>query len=195
MFSTNNILKYLINGDQLAFKWVYDQYSPSLYQLVFNILKDKEHTDEVIQDSFLQLWNNRLKLLSDSNIKVYLFVLCRNNSFNRLKILNRERSRFVDLSKVDIENINFAEVDKLTEREVKETLEYLINKLPARQREVFRLSRIDGLSYYEIAEKLHISKNTVKNHLIAALKAMKEDLKKAQQNSTLYMLIYFYFFG
>lgn len=194
MFNPQNIVIQLRKGNQLALRWLYDEYAEGLYQLAMHILKEEQHADEMVQDSFVQLWNSRERLDEQSNLKALLFVICRNNSFNRLKVNQRHRSRFVELEDSKLDSSWSHEEEPLAEKDLKDLLEKVIRKLPTKQQLVFRLSRLEGLSHQEIADRLQISKNTVKNHLIAALKAVKEELQEVRTQSSIYALLYFYLF-
>jgi len=193
IFNLHTIVKHLAEGNQLALRWIYDEYAPSLYQLAMHILKVEEHADEIVQDSFIQLWNNRNSLQEDSNIKAFLFVICRNYSFNRLKTIHLHRSRFIELGENELGSYYYEE-EPLAEKELKEALDTIIGKLPMKQQTVFRLSRIEGLSHKEIAAKLQISTNTVKNHLVTALKLVRAELHQSRTKSSIYAIIYFYLF-
>lgn len=194
VFCTSNVTSHLSKGNQLALRWLYDEYAEGLYQLAMQILKEEQHAEEMVQDSFVQLWNRRESLDENSNLKALLFVICRNNSFNRFKVNQRHRSRFVELEDSKLASSWGHEEDPLAERDLKDLIEKVIRKLPLKQQLVFRLSRLEGLSHQEIADRLQISKNTVKNHLIAALKAVKEELQEVRTQSSIYALLYFYLF-
>ncbi len=190
----SNILAQLKKGNQLALRVLYDDFGASLYQLAFHILKDEEHAEEIVQDSYIQLWKNRAQLSDDSNLKALLFVICRNHSFNRLKIINRNRSRFVKFSVEELEQSYYLEENPLEEKDFLDLIESIVIRLPTKQQLVFRMSRFEGLSYQEIAEKLQISKYTVKNHLVAAIKFVKEQIQNNENQGYVYILIYFFLF-
>lgn len=180
-------------GSQTAFRQLYDHYSADSYQLAFHILKSEKHAEEVVQDCFLKLWDTREKIDVKSNIRVYLYVICRNLSFNKLKVIKREQSIFKSLEIIDESNNWYAD-DYLAMREFTESFERILALLPEKQRQVFRLSRIEGFSHQEISDKLNISSNTVKNHITQALKTVREYLEKNKQNSFSLTLFFFHFF-
>ena len=173
---------------------MYNEYVEMVYQLAIHIVKEDVYADEIVQDTFLQLWHSRERLDPQTNIKTLLFVICRNNSFNKLKVIRRQRERFVAIGDKNLDSSLSFEEEPMAEKDLREALEAIISKLPPKQQTIFRLSRIEGLSHKEIAEQLHISKNTVKNHVIAALKSVKTELNHLRTQSSVFALISFYLF-
>lgn len=166
----------LIAGDESVFTHIYELYSEKIYRLAYKFLKDQEQSEEIVQETFINLWLNRGKLDTEGNIWLYLFVIAKRLSLNTL----RKSSRTVHLSEeilpliMDMHNDTEEEV---LVHDLEQYTESIIQKLPRQQQLVFKLSRIDGLSHREIAEQLHISPNTVKNHMVEALKTIKLHLK------------------
>lgn len=188
------ILQKLLQGNQIALRELYDKYAQMVYQLAFHILKDEQIAEEIVQDTFLQLWGSREKIDAASNIRTFIYVISRNKCFNRLKQLKRYHSLFEPLLIEESYN-HISEQDPLAEKEVTEALEQLVQKLPTKQQLVFRMSRFEGLSHQEIAQQLSISTNTVKNHLVSSLKFIREELKRNPEDSSfIYPLLFFTFF-
>lgn len=166
----------MIAGDESAFTHIYALYSEKIYRLAYKFLKDKEQSEEIVQETFINLWLSRQKLDAAGNIWLYLFVIAKRLSLNML----RQSARAVHLSDAALPVV--MEMHNGTEEEVlahdlEQYTEKIIQKLPRQQQLVFKLSRVDGLSHKEIAEQLHISQNTVKNHMVEALKTLKLSLK------------------
>jgi len=172
----SNTIERLIAGDGSAFTAVYELYSEKIYRLAFRFLKDKQQSEEIVQETFINLWLSRDKLNAEGNMWLYLYVISKRLSLNAL--------REVGKSSILVEKLlhQISELQNTTEEEVlAHDLEHyagkLIEKLPRQQQIVFKLSRVEGLSHKEIAEQLHISPNTVKNHMVEALKTLKSQLK------------------
>lgn len=181
-------IQQLIAGNESAFKMVYDLYSENVYRLAFRFLKDKEQSEEIVQETFINLWLSREKLDINGNLWLYLFVIAKRLSLNAL----RQICKSTELS--DALLINVLQIQNTTEedvvvRDLGRYVDTLIDKLPKQQRIVFKLSRIDGLSYKEIAQQQNISPNTVKNHMVEALKTLRAHLKYAH---IIYFLFLFY---
>lgn len=169
-------IRLLIAGDESVFTLAYELYSEKIYRLAYKFLKDKEQSEEIVQETFINLWLNREKLDPYGNIWLYLFVIAKRLSLNAL----RQSARAVHLPDEILHSV--METHNGTEEEVlahdlEQYTERIIQKLPRQQQLVFKLSRVDGLSHKEIAEQLHISQNTVKNHMVEALKTLKLSLK------------------
>lgn len=185
-----NAIQQLIAGDESAFTAVYELYSEKVYRLAFRFLKDKEQSEEIVQEAFINLWLSREKLNADGNMWLYLYVISKRLSLNALRQVGKSSSL--------VENLlhQISELQNTTEEEVlahdlEHYAEKVIEKLPRQQQLVFKLSRIEGLSHKEIAEQLQISPNTVKNHMVEALKTLKTHLK---YSDFLYLLIIFIHF-
>ena len=165
-------------GDESAFRIVFDLYSSKLYSFSFRLLKDKEQSQEVVQEVFLNLWLSRAKLDSQYPLAPYLYTITRRLTLNALRNIANSQSAMHTLW------LNTRKVSNETEEvvlrdDLQRFTEGVLTRLPKQQQQVFRMSRQRDLSYDEIAEELHISRNTVKNHLVAALKTLKVQLQKA----------------
>lgn len=156
-----------------AFEVIFNKYSKKIYFFVLGYLKSHEETEEIVQSSFLSLWENRFRLDESSSLKNYLYTIAVNKVFNFLK---REV-----LSKKYLESINEIDEENPTEKEIyfnefNAKLETILNRLPEQQRQIFILSRFDNLSNKEIAKKLQLSVRTVENQIYRALKIIKKKL-------------------
>jgi len=175
----------LKRADQLAFQMIYRIYSARLYNFAFKFLKNRELSEEVVQESFLNLWLNREKLNEAYPVGPYLFSIGRRVTLNTLKQCSLTKSGLEKLW----QSITYAHNETEEAVEINNLLEFAESafcNLPAQQQLVFRLSREEGLSYEEIADKLQISRNTVRNHLVAALKNLKSQFA---QSDIVYLLI------
>lgn len=141
-------------------------------------MSDKDIAKDIVQESFVNFWNKREELGDDVNVKSYLFTAVRNKAF---EILRREK-----MKESHQDNITQQEMlrhdDNLEEEAEKfvrlEKIYSAIKTLPTKCQEVFTLSKINGLSYREIAEHKGISIKTVENQVVRALKLLREKLNK-----------------
>jgi len=168
-------IQRLIVGEQSAFEKIHDLCSEKVYRLAYRFLKDAEQSEEIVQETFVNLWLNKEKLDPEGNIWLYLYVVGKRLSLNAL--------RNVAKSKYHTENLlaHFSEAHNSTEEQVfvhdlELLTEKVIGALPKQQQIIFKLSRIEGYSHKEIADQLNISPNTVKNHMGTALKTIKSKL-------------------
>lgn len=166
-------------GDEAAFAGVYDLYSEKVYRLAFRFLKDREQSEEIVQETFINLWLSRDKLDATGNLWLYLYVISKRLSLNALRQVYKSADLTARLLNHLQEATNNTEEEVLA-RDLENYTEKIIEKLPRQQQLIFKLSRIDGLSHKEIAEQLHISPNTVKNHMVEALKTLRTQLSYSE---------------
>lgn len=177
----------LRSGDEAAFKWTYELYSERVYRLAFRFLKDHEQSEEIVQDVFLNLWISRANLDENGNMWLYLYVIAKRSCLNALRKVRASAELFQRLQ-LHISELNNVTEEKVIAADIEHFTEEVISKLPRQQQLVYRLSRGEGLSYKDIAEKLNISQNTVRNHMVEALKTIKASFRR----SGLFYLIILY---
>lgn len=174
----SELISKIRDGEEAAFRIVFDLYSARLYNFSYKLLKNKEQCQEVVQETFLNFWLNRAKLDERYPVAPFLYTITRRLTLNSLrKTANSETAvnkLWFAMQKVSNETEEVVMLDDL-----RRFTEDVLIKLPKQQQLVYRMSRQQDLSYDEIAEELHISRNTVKNHLVAALKTLKSQLQKA----------------
>lgn len=166
------------------FSEIYDLYFPKLLRFTRAYLIREEEAEHIVQDLFIYLWEHREVLSSLRHINAYLFTLARNRCIDYLrKEINREDRRGA-LSEVEnremqlkLYSLEMFDEERLSEADIEELLHRAIAKLPQRCREVFVMSRLQNLRYKEIAQRLHISPNTVENQIAIAIRKLKEELK------------------
>lgn len=172
-----NLIQRFINGDQTAFELLFRFYYPGLVTFVSQIILDRDEAEEIVQDFFVNLWTSRINIQKSSSLKSYFFVSVKNRAFNYLK---KEQIREKTLGKLKelVEKDFLFQPDLFVESELQEQITKAMEKLPARTREVFMMSRLKGLSNDEIAIQLELSKRTVETQISNALKILREELKE-----------------
>jgi RNA polymerase sigma-70 factor (family 1) len=186
-FIDSKCIQQLIAGDESAFTIVYELYAEKVYRLAFRFLKDREQSEEIVQEAFIKLWLNKEKLSADGNLWLYLFVITKRLSINALRQICKSTDLMEKLLHEIKEQHNTTEEDVFL-RELEQYADKVIATLPRQQKLVYMLSRNKGLSHKEIAEQLHISPNTVKNHIVEALKTLKAQLK---YSDFIYVFLFF----
>ncbi|MFD1630480.1 RNA polymerase sigma factor [Pseudopedobacter beijingensis] len=182
-----SLLKNFRDGDEKAFRVFYDQYHRKVYRFAYSFLKEKEQSQEVLQETFINLWVNREKIDINKPIEPYLFVICKRlvlDAFRKATSTDALREGLMR----KISGVDNGTEEKIIYTDIMHYAETAISKLPKQQQLVFRLSRFEGLSFDEIAERLSLSRNTVKNHLVVALKTLRTQLENQQ---VLYVFILF----
>ncbi len=173
----SQLVSNLKDGSYKAFNQLYDIYADLLYGFVLDLTKSPVEAKDILQETFLRIWIHRENIRTDYPFKAYLYKIARN------LILNSFRKQ---INSVAFENYICSEeyqgnADNNIERELYfeefyQQLEKVKNELTGRQKQIFELSREEGLSIAEIATQLDISEQTVKNQLTLALKVLREKL-------------------
>ncbi|WP_257670068.1 RNA polymerase sigma factor [Parapedobacter tibetensis] len=159
-------------GDESVFSDIYDEYWESIFKYIIRILPDADDTADIVQETFVVFWELQGRLEGVRSIKAYLFIMARNLAFKRFRA-NLKRAQVEDrLTQFYGEAIASSE-QVIGAKDLSNLLDAEIEKLPERMREVFVLSRKEHLSYKEIAERLHISDQTVKKQIHNSLKYLR----------------------
>jgi RNA polymerase sigma-70 factor (ECF subfamily) len=152
-----------------------------------------ETAEDIVKDFFVSFWNNREKLEITTSLSAYLFKSVRNACINYL-LRDKQRNRTISIEEINWLEIKMKEpfsgdflMGNIFAKEIESQIFDAIEKLPEGCCEVFKLSRIEGLSHKQIAEKLNISENTVKVQIYRALKSLKEAISKGS-------IVLFHFF-
>lgn len=188
-YSEDDLIARVRQGDINAFEELYKKYYVYLCLIAEHIVRNSSDAEEIVSDVFIRLWNLRERTEIRS-IKTYLICAVRNTSLNYIeqnKMRNRLTCRFEDSDLSLFSWDSDYPLGRLYEIEVTEILRKGINSLPDGCREVFLLSRHDGMKYSDIAERLGISVNTVKTQMKIALSRLRDVLK----NYLLLLLILF----
>jgi RNA polymerase sigma-70 factor (family 1) len=172
------LISRIKEGDESAFRIVFDLYSSKLYAFSYRFLKEKEPCQEVVQEVFLNLWINRAKLDTQYPIAPYLYTITRRLTLNVLRHVATSQSA-MDKMWLNVKKVSNETEEEVFSEDLSRFTEQVLSKMPKQQQLIFRMSRHQELSYDEIAEELNLSRNTVKNHLVAALKTLRTQLNKA----------------
>lgn len=167
------LISALSKGDEHAFDIIFVNYFPRIKYFVLDFCKDENIAENITQDIFLNLWVRKQSLADIKNFKAYMFTVARNAALHYLKDSLREMSTEVDEK---IEDESASVVDNMYRDELEAMISAAVNKMPEQRRRVFIMSRIDGLSNYEIAKALNISKRTVETHISLALSELRKVL-------------------
>ncbi|MDT3401949.1 RNA polymerase sigma factor [Mucilaginibacter terrae] len=169
-----HIITLLKQGDTQAFGLVYDQYSSPLLAKILRMVKDTDSAEELLQDVFLKVWNNRERIDPSQSFKSWIYAIAINVVYDYYRKLSRDARLQQELINHFAEIYNSDSDDELIFEKRREILDKALAQLPPQRLAVFRLCRLEGKSYQEAAEELGISSSTVSNHLVQATKTVKE---------------------
>ncbi len=180
------LIRQLNKGDINAFNKLFDLYSSKLYHFSLGYLKSREDSEEVVQDIFCKLWDNRKLIKENHDFKAYLFTI----AFNYIKKHFRSKAvinRYMDYTSGTQKS--FME-DDVNYPSLKSLVDDLVEKMPEKRRAVFIKSRFEGKSNSDISEELNISKSTVENHLNLALRFLRDNIEKENLTMALFFSLF-----
>lgn len=177
MLETNNhseqlLVSELKEGNEKAFRQLFDLYYQDIYGYSISLLKSKEAAEENVQDVFMKVWLYRGNLNTDQSFKAYIFTIARNQAFNTL---NKAANDIALKEAVFYESQKSHEYGDYSIREAdcKKLRKQAMKQLPPKRKQIFKMSRKKGMSYEEISQELGISINTVRNQMSKALESMR----------------------
>lgn len=178
--------KQLKEGNTKTLEKVYKTYYSKLFYFIKKIIGNHPISpDDLVQQTFLKLWDNRHLLKEDVLLDKQLFVICKNILFNYLKREKRmihfgEDTLEIDKKTIETHEFNesFSSINTEFKNEKLQLIYLKIRELPLKRRKIFELHKFDGLTYDEISNQLNISKNTVASHLQLATNYLKKECNK-----------------
>lgn len=171
------LCRRLINGDERAFHDIFNRFHRQIFQFAFNFLKDKEQSEEIVQNTFLNFWLHRNRLDATKPIAPLLFTIAQRTLVDAWRKAASSKE-YREYALRTMEAASNETEDKILSGDLERITQEALDLLNKQQRKVFALSRNEELSYEEIAERLGLSKHTVKYHLVNALKILKAHLRK-----------------
>ncbi|MBA7513984.1 RNA polymerase sigma-H factor [subsurface metagenome] len=164
-------------GDGLAFEKLFLKYNQKLFNFSYKMLHSKQDAEGIVQSTFLKIWETRYKLDENHSFSGYLFKIAQNKIYNlfRTRVNERYYKEYIEEYAEVLENSLEQEIDY---KELQEYYKKLVTKLPEKRKQIFLLSRNEGLTYREIALKLQISENTVDTQIRQALDYFRQSLRE-----------------
>jgi len=176
----NNLIPFLQRGEKGAFEEIYSDFFGVLYHLSVQYLRDEKVSEEIVQDSFMKLWEIRENLNEQFSIRNFLYTITKNNCLNYLRnqkiaLKHQQNIQYLEMQ------FNYEALEKLGSyiefEELRIKIDTVIAGLPLDLRETFLLSRSEDLHYKEIAEKQSISIKTVEARMTKTLRILRHELK------------------
>jgi RNA polymerase sigma-70 factor (ECF subfamily) len=175
--SEQEMLLSLQTDNQSTFEVIFKIFYQPLCRYAYSFLNDKEEAEEVVQSTFIQVWEKRSSIAVQTSFRSYLYRMVRNACLNVLKHKKVKQAHALhELTTGQTAHESVHETLSSNELELK--VGEVMMELPEQCRIIFQMSRFEGLKYAEIAEQLQISIKTVENQIGKALKIMREGLKE-----------------
>jgi len=186
-FELEIVLLQLAEDNPAAIEELYNFYYPRLYHFSKTFLKLEEGINDILQEVFIKIWENRIKIKTSSTFNAFIFTITRNLLLNELRSrLNNQKIK-EEVGKMAIP-IEYSFIEQSEYLDLKEKVDKAIDGLPDRQKEIFTLSRIYGYSHKEIAEKLNITTKAVEFHISKAIVLLKKKLLSFELVSFLFLI-------
>lgn len=176
-YDEKDLLNRLKNDDADAYIQLYDHYYPSLYAYILRFVKITDLAEDVLQDVFLKLWEIRHRIDPDLSFSAYLYRISRNLVFKQIKKISVDEELRLGVM-YRLSSLHEHSHGELQWKQYQESLVAAIDQLPPQRQKVFRLCREQNRTYDEAAAELGISRNTVKEHMVLAVKAIREYFKR-----------------
>lgn len=175
-YNETELMLRISEGDEASFTLLYHHYVPQLSAFLQRLTHSPAIADELVQETFLQIWINRDKLPSVEQPRAWIFRIAANITYNFLKRRITERNILEKMSSgIPMYQPSMVE-ESLHLRQLKESIKEAVNGLTPQRKKIYQLSREGGMSIPEIAERLGLSPNTVKNTLVTALQQIRDFL-------------------
>lgn len=177
----NELALRIKNGDEVAFELVFYKYKGKLYDFINRSLPEEEDIENIVQEIFVRLWLKRYELDPNQSFIGYIYTIARNEIYGHLRKQLTRKKYQLELLQSHKDQSNSIET-QIEYKELEKIILALIEEIPEKRREIFKESRLEGLSYREISEKLHISENTVDTQIRKALSFLKSKLRNYTTN-------------
>jgi RNA polymerase sigma-70 factor (ECF subfamily) len=185
-YDESKLLPLLAKGDADAFTMVMYHHKNRVYKVAMMLLKDQALAEDIVQEVFLKVWMNREEVLYIRNLEAYIYRIGRNLTINQLKKIIAERVR---VQKLEPKLMHVSDADHAVRTEqFEDKLNGAIDNLTPQQKLVFRMVKIEGLSYNMIAQKLNISQMTVRTHMHEAIKSVQANVPELRFTLLLFAL-------
>lgn len=187
--SDSQLAAQIKKSQKHAFDQLFERYSQPLYRFSLSLLKKHEDAEEVVQEVFFRIWKTRRTIDESRSFSSYLFSIAHNVAVDqfRKKAKEQKYEEFV----IKQAQVNYLDpTDEMEFNELKSTVDDVVAELPERRKQIYRLSRVEGLSHKEIASTMNIQAKTVENQLNLALKHIRSRLG----DQTLAALLFAYLF-
>lgn len=180
---TNEIVKQFLKGDEPSFKVIFNFFYPRLFHFIREYIPNDDLAENMVQDTFVILWNKRSDLREDTNLSAWLYTVARNHCLKGLRDDKIRKELFIPDGQnaleldMNIDALLNLDTSDLTFMEIERIIENTLEKLSPQCRLIFELSRFSNKKNREIAEELNVSVKAVEGQITKALKTFRTNLK------------------
>lgn len=182
------LLEQVSRDDEDAFRRLFDHYRALFYTVAFKMTHVQETAEEIVQEVFVMLWVKRKLAAKADRPEGYIFTILHNCIYAHFRKIAQEKQLKYRMGQLEDSSENPVET-LLLEKEHRMMLEKVISGMPPQQKIIYKLAKQDGISREEIARRLNISPNTVRNHLAAAVEYLRTYLRK-ETSAIIWVLIW-----
>lgn len=187
------LVEKLRDSDSVAFRLIFDRYRVKLLFYTAAMIKSDGAARDIVQETFIRLWTNRRDLDPEKSLSGYLHTIARNLALNYLKRAGYDKELKKQIwSYIEEHQLRVETEENLFRKESHRLIQEAVELLPPGRRRIFRLSREEGMSHKEIADHLDISKNTVKNQMVSALKEIRAYLQRHTDIALFWIFVFGY---
>lgn len=179
----------LTKDSEAAFEKLYNLYSGRLFGYLFKFVKSENFAREILQNSFVKIWNSRHHIDPEQSFSAYLFRIAENLIYDFFRKAARDKKLQKELIGISAVQYNYVE-DALCSKENARLLQHVIDALPPKRRQVFQLIKIEERSYEEVSGLLNISTSTISDHIVKATKFVREKLERHHINAIIILMFF-----
>lgn len=184
LIGEQQLLQQIAIGNESAFKLIFETYRARVFTFVVNFIHSTADAEEIVQDTFLSLWQNRDALVNVEHPRNYIYTMVRNKTLRYLSNVARDEK----MLKIVWANMQLAvnpTEEALTLRESREMINRALSMLPEQKQKIFRMCREEGMSHENIALEMQLSKSRVKNIMVEVLRYIKVFLARTSAIPTI----------
>lgn len=171
----SHLIELWRTGNEKAYRALFDRYFYRLYNYSSKLVADKRVSEEIVMDVMLAVWQKRDRLNTNLSLSAYLYRSVKNRLIDHFR---KQALPTVPLDQNRVEPPSaFITDSRLLHKELERLYRSSLDKLPPQKKRIFTMSREEGSSYKEIADRLQLSKNTVENHMVAAIRLLKDHMQ------------------
>lgn len=171
-YDEKELLVQLKQDSESAFEELYKLYSARLFGNLLKLVKSEIDAQEILQDVFIKIWDNRQQIDTDKSFRSYLFKIAENKVYDLFRKISRDKKREEAL--LSIATSEYVHIEEtILNKESTALLNKAIESLPPQRQQIFRLCKLEGKSYKEVSETLGISVSTISDHIVKATKSIR----------------------